>query len=123
MAQFDVAWVRAQFPALSRVINGHPVAYLDGPGGTQTPQRVLDAVRDYLVNHNSNTHGFFATTEETDQIILDARAAMADMFGCSPGEVSFGANMTTLSFMLAQSLGGSSGPRRPGAHHRDRPRG
>jgi cysteine desulfurase family protein (TIGR01976 family) len=110
MAQFDVAWVRAQFPALSRVINGRPVAYLDGPGGTQTPQRVLDAVRDYLVNHNSNTHGFFATTEETDQIILDARAAMADMFGCSPGEVSFGANMTTLSFMLAQSLGGSLGP-------------
>jgi len=110
MAQFDVAWVRAQFPALSRVINGHPVAYLDGPGGTQTPQRVLDAVRDYLVNHNSNTRGFFATTEETDQIILDARAAMADMLGCDPGEVSFGANMTTLCFLLAQSLGSSLGP-------------
>jgi cysteine desulfurase family protein (TIGR01976 family) len=110
MAQFDVAWVRAQFPALSRVINGHPVAYLDGPGGTQVPQRVLDAVQDYLANHNSNTHGFFATTEETDQIILGARSAMADMFGCSPGEVSFGANMTTLSFMLAQSLGSSLGP-------------
>ena len=110
MTQFDVAWVRGQFPALSRTVNGHPVAYLDGPGGTQTPQRVLDAVRDYLVNHNSNTDGFFATTEETDQIILDARSAMADMFGCHPDEVSFGANMTTLCFLLAQSLGGSLAP-------------
>ena len=110
MGQFDVAWVRNQFPALSRVIDGHPVAYLDGPGGTQVPQRVLDAVQDYLANHNSNTDGFFATTEETDQIILGARSAMADMFGCSPAEVSFGANMTTLSFMLAQSLGSSLGP-------------
>jgi cysteine desulfurase family protein (TIGR01976 family) len=110
MTQFDIAWVRGQFPALSRTINGHPVAYLDGPGGTQTPQRVLDAVRDYLAGHNSNTHGFFATTEETDEIILAARAAMADMFGCLPDEVSFGANMTTLCFMLAQSLSHSLSP-------------
>lgn len=110
MTQFDVAWVRAQFPALARTINGHPVAYLDGPGGTQTPQRVLDAVREYLVDHNSNTHGFFATTEETDRIVLEARAAMADMFGCDPAEVSFGANMTTLCFMLAQSLAHSLSP-------------
>ena len=110
MAQFDVAWVRNQFPALSRAINGHPVAYLDGPGGTQTPQRVLDAVKDYLAHHNSNTHGFFATTEETDRILLDARAAMADLFGSRPDEVSFGANMTTLNFMLAQSLAGGLGP-------------
>jgi cysteine desulfurase family protein (TIGR01976 family) len=110
MTKFDVAWVRGQFPALSRAVNGHPVAYLDGPGGTQTPQRVLDAVRDYLVHHNSNTHGFFASTEETDRIILDARTAMADMFGCEPGEVSFGANMTTLCFMLAQSLSHSLAP-------------
>ncbi|HOT23737.1 MAG TPA: cysteine desulfurase-like protein [Thermoleophilia bacterium] len=110
MTHFDVAWVRGQFPALSRTIDGQPVAYLDGPGGTQTPQGVLDAVREYLVEHNSNTHGFFATTEETDQIILAARAAMADMFGCLPEEVSFGANMTTLCFMLAQSLASSLSP-------------
>jgi cysteine desulfurase family protein (TIGR01976 family) len=110
MTQFDVAWVRSQFPALARTVNGHPVAYLDGPGGTQTPQRVLDAVRDYLVAHNSNTHGFFATTEETDQIILEARSALADMFGCSPDEVAFGANMTTLCFLLAQALGSNLGP-------------
>jgi cysteine desulfurase family protein (TIGR01976 family) len=110
MTQFDVAWVRSQFPALARTVNGQPVAYLDGPGGTQTPQRVLEAVRRYLTDHNSNTHGFFATTEETDQVIRDARAAMADMFGCDPDEVSFGANMTTLCFLLAQSLGSSLGP-------------
>lgn len=110
MTQFDVAWVRSQFPALSRTVNGHPVAYLDGPGGTQTPQRVLDAVHEYLVAHNSNTHGFFATTEETDRIILEGRAAMADLLGSRPDEVSFGANMTTLCFMLAQALGSSLGP-------------
>ena len=105
MDRFDVDYVRRQFPALARSIAGHPVAYLDGPGGTQTPERVLDAVRDYLVNHNSNTHGFFATTEETDQVILEARMAMADFFGCDWSEVSFGANMTTLCFLLAQSVG------------------
>jgi cysteine desulfurase family protein (TIGR01976 family) len=110
MTKFDVAWVRNQIPALARTINGQAVAYLDGPGGTQIPQRVLDAVRQYLVEHNSNTHGFFATTEETDEIILAARSAMADMFGCRPDEVSFGANMTTLCFMLAQSLGSALGP-------------
>jgi cysteine desulfurase family protein (TIGR01976 family) len=103
--RFDVDYVRKQFPALSRTIAGHPVAYLDGPGGTQTPERVLDAVRDYLVNHNSNTHGFFATTEETDEVVLEARMAMADFFGCDWAEVSFGANMTTLCFLLAQSVG------------------
>ena len=110
MTQFDVAWVRSQFPALSRTVNGQPVAYLDGPGGTQTPQRVLDAVHEYLAEHNSNTHGYFATTEETDRIIQEGRAAMADLFGSRPDEVSFGANMTTLCFMLAQALGSSLGP-------------
>ena len=105
MDRFDVDYVRAQFPALSRTIAGRPAAYLDGPGGTQTPERVLDAVHDYLVNHNSNSGGFFATTEETDRVILDARMAMADLLGCDRNEVSFGANMTTLSFLLAQSVG------------------
>ena len=69
MPQFDVAYVRNQFPALRRIVDGHPAAYLDGPGGTQTPQRVLDAVRDYLADHNCNIHGAFATGEETDAII------------------------------------------------------
>jgi cysteine desulfurase family protein (TIGR01976 family) len=103
--RFDIGYVRKQFPALSRTIAGRAVAYLDGPGGTQTPERVLDAVRDYLVKHNSNSGGFFATAEETDQVIMGARMAMADLFGCDWTEVSFGANMTTLCFLLAQSVG------------------
>ncbi len=104
MPPFDIAYVRSQFPALKRVIDGHPVAYLDGPGGTQTPQRVLDAVLDYLVNHNANIHGFFATTEETDVVVQGARDAGADLLGCAWDEVSYGANMTTLAFLLSDAI-------------------
>ena len=104
MKQFDVAYVRSQFPALRRTIQDLPVAYLDGPDGTQTPQRVLDAVQDYLVNHNANTQGFFATTEETDAILQQAHEAAADFLDCAWDEVSFGASMTTLTLLLAQAL-------------------
>ena len=69
MTQFDVAYVRTQFPALKRVVDGHPAAYLDGPGGTQTPRRVLDAVHGYLADHNANYGGRFVTSEETDATI------------------------------------------------------
>jgi cysteine desulfurase family protein (TIGR01976 family) len=102
--QFDVEEIRAQFPALMREINGFPVAYLDGPGGVQLPQRVVDKVTDYLVNHNANIHGVFATTVETDAMIVDARKTFADFFGCSWEEVSFGANSTTMNFNLAHAL-------------------
>jgi len=105
MTQFDVAYVRSQFPALKRTIDGRPAAYLDGPGGTQTPRRVLDAVRDYLVDHNANCHGRFVTSEETDATIAEAHRAGADFLGCEPAEVSFGANMTTLTYFLAEALG------------------
>jgi len=105
MTQFDVAYVRSQFPALKRTIDGRPAAYLDGPGGTQTPRRVLDAVRDYLVDHNANSGGRFATGEETDATIAQAHRAGADFLGCEPAEVSFGANMTTLTYFLAEALG------------------
>ena len=104
MTQFDVAYVRSQFPALERVIDGHPAAYFDAPGGTQTPQRVLDAMREYLVDHNANYGGRFATSEETDATIAEAHRAGADFLGCDPAEVSFGANMTTLNFLLAEAL-------------------
>jgi cysteine desulfurase family protein (TIGR01976 family) len=102
--KFDVPYVRRQFPALGRTIDGRPVAYFDSPGGTQVPQRVVDAVTDYLVNHNSNTHGYFAATVETDHLLADARDALADLLGCSWDEVAFGANTTTLNFLLAHSL-------------------
>ncbi|MEI6448831.1 MAG: aminotransferase class V-fold PLP-dependent enzyme, partial [Actinomycetes bacterium] len=105
MTHYDVAYVRSQFPALRRLIDGRPAAYLDGPGGTQTPRRVLDAVRDYLVDHNANYGGRFATSEETDATIAEAHRAGADFLGCDPAEVSFGANMTTLTYFLAEALG------------------
>jgi cysteine desulfurase family protein (TIGR01976 family) len=102
--RFDVPYVRRQFPALARTIDGQPAAYFDSPGGTQVPQRVVDAVTDYLVNHNSNVHGFFATTIESDHLLADARDALADFLGCDWDEVAFGANTTTLNFLLAHSL-------------------
>jgi len=101
---FDVDDVRRQFPALLRCVNGHQVAYLDGPGGTQTPRRVIDAVADYLVGHNANIHGQFAASRETDGIIDESRGALADFLGAVPDEISFGANMTTLTMFVAQSL-------------------
>jgi cysteine desulfurase family protein (TIGR01976 family) len=104
MSQFDVAYVRSQFPALKRIVDGRPAAYLDGPGGTQTPQRVLDAVQDYLANHNCNIHGSFVTSEETDAVIDAARAAGADLVGCDRDEISFGANMTTLALLLSDAV-------------------
>jgi cysteine desulfurase family protein (TIGR01976 family) len=104
MPPFDVAYVRNQFPALKRLVDGRPAAYLDGPGGTQTPQRVIDAVADYLAHRNCNIHGAFVTSEETDAVIQAAREAGADLLGCHWTEVSFGANMTTLAFLLGDTV-------------------
>ena len=97
--------IRSHFPALARRHNGHPVAYFDGPGGTQVPRAVADAVGDYLLHHNANTHWAYPTSHETDAAILAARAALADWIGGAPDEVAFGANMTTLTFHLGRALG------------------
>jgi len=86
------------------------VAYFDGPGGTQVPADVVDAMADYLVHHNANTHWHYPSSEETDRIIGDARAAVADFLNGTPAEVAFGANMTTLTFHLARALGRGWGP-------------
>lgn len=102
--KFDVDYIRKQFPALKRKINGYPAAYLDGPGGTQVPQRVIDKVVEYLVQHNANAQGAFATSMESDAILSNARETFADFFACSWEEVSFCQNSTTASFMLAQAL-------------------
>lgn len=104
------AQIRAAFPALNRRHRGLPVAYFDGPGGTQVPRAVVDAMVDYLYQHNANTHWPYPTSEETDALIAQARAALADFLGASPAEVAFGANMTTLTFHLARALGRSWGP-------------
>ena len=74
------------------------------PGATQTPQRVIDAVADYLANHNCNIHGAFVTSEETDAVIQGAQEAGADLLGCDWDEVGYGANMTTLAFMLSDAI-------------------
>jgi cysteine desulfurase family protein (TIGR01976 family) len=97
--------IRAQFPALARLHNGKPVAYFDGPGGTQVPSSVADAVTDYLLHHNANTDWAYPTSAETDKAIADARAAYADFFNASADEIVFGNNMTTLTFHLSRALG------------------
>lgn len=102
--------IRSRFPALNRLQGGHPVAYFDGPGGTQVPAPVVEAIADYLTHHNANTHWSFPTSRETDRAIADARQCLADFLGASPDEVAFGANMTTLTFHLARSLGRGYGP-------------
>jgi cysteine desulfurase family protein (TIGR01976 family) len=105
MPSLDLAWIRAQFPALAETVAGRPAVFFDGPGGTQVPQRVIDAITGYLVHSNSNTHGAFATSERTDATIAAAHAAMADLLGCDADEVVFGPNMTSLTFMLSRSIG------------------
>jgi cysteine desulfurase family protein (TIGR01976 family) len=106
----DTPRIRADFPALARVHNGHPVAYLDGPGGTQVPGVVADAVRDYLLAHNANTHWAYPTSIETDALLLNARDVLADFVGGSADEIVFGQNMTTLLFHLARAIGRGLAP-------------
>lgn len=96
--------IRADFPALRREHRGYPVAYFDGPGGTQVPAVVADRMRDYLFHHNANTHWAYPTSEETDAAIAGARSALADFLGASPEEIVFGANMTTLTFHVSRAL-------------------
>jgi cysteine desulfurase family protein (TIGR01976 family) len=109
-ASLDLAWVREQFPSLSHTVNGHPAAFLDGPGGTQVPQRVIDAISGYLQQSNANTCGAYATSRRTDAVIAGARSAMADFLGCDSDEIVFGPNMTTLTFALSRALGRELGP-------------
>lgn len=102
--------IRAGFPALKRQHNGHSVAYFDGPGGTQVPRRVVDAMADYLFHHNANTRWRYPSSQETDEALLDARAALADFLGAAPAEIVFGNNMTTLTLHVSRGLGRQWGP-------------
>lgn len=106
----DIDKIRSFFPALERHHGGFPVAYFDGPGGTQVPRQVADAVNDYLLHHNANTHWLYPTSCETDAKIAEARAAVADFLNASPREVVFANNMTTGTFHLARALGRGWGP-------------
>jgi cysteine desulfurase family protein (TIGR01976 family) len=102
--------IRADFPVFERRIAGRPIAFFDGPGGSQVPRQVADAVAGYLTLHNANVHGRFATSAETDEILAEARRAAADFVNGEPDEIVFGHNMTTLTFHLARSLGRAWGP-------------
>lgn len=105
MSEFPIETVRAQFPALARQVAGRPAVYFDGPAGSQTPQCVVDAIGDYLLHHNANHGGVFATSVENDDLLLEAQQAAADLLGVAdPHEVIFGANMTTLTFTFSRAL-------------------
>jgi cysteine desulfurase family protein (TIGR01976 family) len=106
MPAFDPALLRQQFPALAARQDGSPVVFLDGPGGTQVPQRVIDAVAGYYREANANAHGAFATSVRSDAIVGEAHSAVADLLGAaSPAEVKFGQNMTSLTFALSRAIG------------------
>ena len=107
---FDLAWVRSQFPALAQTVNGHPAVFLDGPGGTQVPQQVIDAIADYLARNNANTGGAYQTSRNTDRMVAEARAAMGDFLNCDADEIVFGANMTSLTFAMSRAIGRELGP-------------
>lgn len=96
--------IRAHFPALVRREGQHPVAYFDGPGGTQVPLTVADAVRSYLLEHNANTHWAYPTSIETDNLLAEARDVFGDFLRAEPKDISFGNNMTTITFHVARAL-------------------
>jgi len=97
--------IRDQYPAMRRQVNGHGAAFFDGPGGTQTPQCVIDAVGEYLGVTNANHEGRFATSRESDAVLHEAHQAFAEFLGTdNADEVVFGANMTSLTFSLSRSL-------------------
>jgi cysteine desulfurase family protein (TIGR01976 family) len=106
----DLTWVRTQFPSLAQTVNDHPATFLDGPGGTQVPQRVIDAIADYLRRDNANTGGAYSTSRHTDAMIASARASMADFLHCSADEVIFGPNMTSLTYAISRAIGRELGP-------------
>ena len=97
--------IRSQFPALARREGDCPAAFFDGPAGTQVPQRVIDAVSAYFVQHNANHGGLFPTSRESDAVLATAHQAVADLLGSDdPGTVAFGPNMTTLTLSLSRAL-------------------
>src|SRR5262245_1943745 len=104
-AVMSIEEIRRCFPALARTYLGNPVAYFDGPGGTQVPRAVVEAMNDYLYHHNANTHWAYPTSAETDVIIDSARSVLAEFLNAGPTAIVFGANMTTLTLPHARSLG------------------
>lgn len=101
----DISAVREQFPALTRVEGSRVAAYLDGPGGTQTPLSVIDAMAGVLTRGVSNLGGGFGASDEAVRTTARAREAMGRMLGADPSTISFGQNMTSLTFAISRALG------------------
>ncbi len=101
---FDVEMIRSGFPALTRSVDGVPVAYLDGPGGTQAHGTVIEAMAGFMTAGGSNLHGPFVTSVETDAVADHARQAVADLFNARPDEIVFGQNMTSLTYTMSRAL-------------------
>lgn len=111
MSRFDPLALRPAFPALAREQDGRPVVFLDGPGGTQVPQPVIDAIVRYYRESNANDGGAFATSRASDAIVHEAHAAVADLLGAaSADEIKFGYNMTTLTFHVSRSIAATFEP-------------
>jgi cysteine desulfurase family protein (TIGR01976 family) len=106
----DVSAVRSQFPALRRLVGGRPAAYLDGPGGTQAPESVIEAMAGFMRDGGSNHGGPFASSRETDAVTESARSAIADLFGASANEIAFGQNMTSITLSVSRALGATWKP-------------
>ena len=104
MTTLDIGALRARFPALALRHDGQPFVYFDGPGGTQVPETVIDAVATYYRTSNANHEGAFATSRVSDAVVDEAHAALADFLGVDPDEIIVGANMTTLTFHVSRSI-------------------
>jgi cysteine desulfurase family protein (TIGR01976 family) len=110
MTTFDVDAIRARFPALGLTHEGRPMVFFDGPGGTQVPESVIEAVARYYRESNANHGGSFPTSERSDAIVEDAHAAIADVLGVDADEITLGPNMTTLTFHLSRSIAAATRP-------------
>jgi cysteine desulfurase family protein (TIGR01976 family) len=111
MSHLDLSSLRAQFPALQQKDEkGRPYVFFDGPGGTQVPRAVIDAIAHYYTHANSNSHGNFLYSARTDATVMAAREAVADFLNApSPQEVVFGPSMTNLTFNLSRAIGAQLG--------------
>ena len=111
MSDYPIAEIRSRVPGLQRVVNGNQAIFFDGPGGSQSPESVGDAVKHYLLHQNANVGMSFATSRETDAMIEQTMRACADLVGCEDyREIVFGQNMTSLTIQLASALGRTWGP-------------
>jgi cysteine desulfurase family protein (TIGR01976 family) len=111
MSRFDVEAIRRRFPALGLAYEGRPMTFFDGPGGTQVPDSVIDAVTRYYRESNANAGGSFPTSERSDAMAAEAHRAAVDLFGAADvDEITFGANMTSLTFHVSRSVGATMQP-------------